>query len=46
MSYEDYFTHEELINIESNVLAMEVKAFNSQFLPQTAQISVASTLAH
>jgi hypothetical protein len=36
VSYDDYFTHEELLNIESHVYEMEVKAFNGLFLPQTA----------
>ena len=31
-AYEEYFTHEELLAIESNVYDMELKAFNGKIL--------------
>lgn len=33
VSYDDYFTHEELTEIESNIYETEVKAFNNVYMP-------------
>lgn len=40
-TYINYFTNEELLQIEKDIYEMELKAFDGHYLPMTAQISFA-----